>query len=227
MSQVLDMKRRHAAEENCGAIGINIFIYPFGPSPQYSIINCWPIDLLILCCPFIERSFSVWSNHIRGEKSIRHLNKIDWKCIKISLALTKLSLRKCSSTICKCWRSNNPLLSNFCHAFRLIQAWWFCPVCYALSDHLNLTPLKREPNKTLPWHYNPAQRTKIKKQKTKSSTSLFLVASKITWAHFTCKWEPDVIRLLVKQFNSLNKAYLSTLLGGKSETMSDDQTNFN
>ena len=56
---LLDMKRGHAYEEDCGVFGIYIFVYPLRPCLQYSCIGYWPIDLIVFRGPLIERSSSV------------------------------------------------------------------------------------------------------------------------------------------------------------------------
>lgn len=42
------MEWRHAAEEHQGAIGIDIFIDPFGPCSKDSLVGDRPIDFFIL-----------------------------------------------------------------------------------------------------------------------------------------------------------------------------------
>ena len=58
---ILDMKRRHAGEEDGCAVRINILVDPLGPRSQNSSVRYRPFDLVVLCGPLIEGSSSVGS----------------------------------------------------------------------------------------------------------------------------------------------------------------------
>lgn len=70
------MKRRHAAEEDSGPIGIHIFLHPLRPCSQNSPIRYWPFDLIILGGSFIKRATSVPSSN---NKQINLLHDFELK----------------------------------------------------------------------------------------------------------------------------------------------------
>uniref|UniRef100_A0A2P2NTS7 Uncharacterized protein n=1 Tax=Rhizophora mucronata TaxID=61149 RepID=A0A2P2NTS7_RHIMU len=48
------MLREHAAKENRGVLGSNIFLHPIGPRPCNSPISHMTFDFIIFCDPIIE-----------------------------------------------------------------------------------------------------------------------------------------------------------------------------
>lgn len=46
---VLDVKRRHAHEENLGLIWIHVFVHPVGPSSKNSFVSYGSCNLIVFC----------------------------------------------------------------------------------------------------------------------------------------------------------------------------------
>ena len=85
------MKRRRAAEEDSGSIGIHIFINPFRPCGQYPPICYRPFDLIIFCVSSIERSSSVTSIQEQIRSPPKDNNSIKSNIDVLFKVLTRLS----------------------------------------------------------------------------------------------------------------------------------------